>query len=271
MDDHPSINIQLIPLGKNKGVGHARNVGLSNCSGEYVFFLDSDDFINPQVLLKMLVHLKENPEEDLVFCDTVDLVDKELQSKSIFSFLNYFNINKDMSNINKIEFPAICFGGVCWRYLIKKQFLDYHGIKFGENGWGEDIFFTSQIYKNMTSFGVIKDVGLYHRIYSGATSTINVPMVIQFNETYLNILKKYNFNNSVLTVEVLYIYIPRIFSSLDLSLKEFKKLFDKLLNVIFKNNEMPLLFPYNLFYQCILNEDEEQYYNFKKITKSKNT
>ena len=53
-DNIPSIKIISQ---KNKGLGGARNTGIKNASGEYLLFLDSDDFLLPNVL-KELYELK---------------------------------------------------------------------------------------------------------------------------------------------------------------------------------------------------------------------
>ena len=52
----------------NGGVADARNVGLEKVSDEYVFFVDSDDFIHNKTLETLLRALTEN-DADLVFCD----------------------------------------------------------------------------------------------------------------------------------------------------------------------------------------------------------
>ena len=53
---------------KNAGVSAARNAGLSVASGEYITFVDSDDFIDPQMYEKMLA-VAEKYDCDVVMCD----------------------------------------------------------------------------------------------------------------------------------------------------------------------------------------------------------
>ena len=52
---------------ENEGQGVARNVGLDNAQGEYISFVDSDDFIKRDMLEK-LYNKAENNDLDLVMC-----------------------------------------------------------------------------------------------------------------------------------------------------------------------------------------------------------
>ena len=53
---------------KNAGVAAARNVGLDLATGDYITFVDSDDYIRPQMYEKML-KCAQNNHCDLVMCD----------------------------------------------------------------------------------------------------------------------------------------------------------------------------------------------------------
>ena len=53
---------------ENKGLATARNVGISNTTGEYILPLDADDIIAPTYIEKAIARFIENPETKLVYC-----------------------------------------------------------------------------------------------------------------------------------------------------------------------------------------------------------
>lgn len=56
----------IIDYGENKGVSYARNAGIEASSGEYLVFIDSDDYIYPKVFNKIVDNYL-NGEYDLIF------------------------------------------------------------------------------------------------------------------------------------------------------------------------------------------------------------
>ena len=65
--DNPDMNIQLHRVEPNRGISGGRNTGISLTTGEYVCFLDADDYWCPEKLHTVKEYISENPESD-VFC-----------------------------------------------------------------------------------------------------------------------------------------------------------------------------------------------------------
>ena len=63
-------NLKLINQ-KNAGVSTARNNGIKNADGEFLFFLDSDDWLDPY-LLEMMINYAEKNNLDLVACSHIE-------------------------------------------------------------------------------------------------------------------------------------------------------------------------------------------------------
>jgi glycosyltransferase involved in cell wall biosynthesis len=53
---------------ENKGMGYARNFGISKAKGDYILALDADDIINPQYLVLAWKKMQENPNLGVVYC-----------------------------------------------------------------------------------------------------------------------------------------------------------------------------------------------------------
>ena len=56
---------------KNGGVSSARNYGLKHAKGEFIFFLDSDDFISENFLERLIEPMIENKDIDITYCDNI--------------------------------------------------------------------------------------------------------------------------------------------------------------------------------------------------------
>lgn len=74
-DNTQQVAESFIPRGvrvvnqKNMGVGGVRNTGIKIANGEYIAFLDADDFYLPEKIEKSVRFLQEHPEFDLMYCN----------------------------------------------------------------------------------------------------------------------------------------------------------------------------------------------------------
>ena len=117
----------------NGGLGHARNTGLEAAKGEYVLFVDSDDYLTPGAVEEMLDVLERNPGTDAVVFDLmyVDEEGRELRCVRGTEHEREFSFDADPTFL----FSAHNAVNKLWR---RELFLST-GIRFPDRLWFEDL------------------------------------------------------------------------------------------------------------------------------------
>ena len=148
----------------NKGIGYNRNLGIKKAKGEYVCFIDSDDYVKEDFISKMYNYSKEN-NLDLCVCDYVNVDEKgntlEEFNLSNFGITNYEENNKILCEINL---------GPCNK-LFKKDMLTKNKIEFSEKLKYEDLSFVALSIKNSTKIGKINEQLNYFTVHKNSETT----------------------------------------------------------------------------------------------------
>lgn len=140
-----------------KGVSSARNFGLENSCGDYISFIDSDDFIQPQMYEFLLRAILENNCEMSVcrYEKTSEFISKNFNynSRECFAeeFVNFYDI--DFVSRNELTLTSACMK------LIKKDLLK-KCEKFLKYRIGEDTIFCADLWTKTDKIFLI-DLPLY--------------------------------------------------------------------------------------------------------------
>ena len=134
--------IKLIELSERKGQGYARNRGIEIATGEYIGFVDSDDFIKHDMYDVLYNKAKEN-DNDITMCQSVeydDVTGKYIQS-DYYSLapLNSFSDNVFTAEDSKQVILDI--NVALWNKIYKRSYLLGIGEKFPEGFIYEDLPF----------------------------------------------------------------------------------------------------------------------------------
>lgn len=150
---------------KNSGVAAARNFGLSVAEGEYVLFVDSDDYIDCKMVEFMVDAIGEN---DVVICrekafsDENEFENVPVQAEK-YTLDRIENRNELVSHFaDEFTGPA----GWPWNKLYRKTLIGNN--RFIDGRFMEDLFFNSDVFKNVKKAVWISDRLYYYRQRQGS-------------------------------------------------------------------------------------------------------
>ena len=152
----------------NAGPSVARNKGLSRARGEYVIFLDADDFFEP-ALIERLYNLATRKKLDVVIA-TYDLYNNATGKFSPMIGSEHGELLDGGKITSKSEHPDKIFQvatGYVWNKLFKRSFLFDKNIRFHPDLYVfEDMYFVCAALSLAERVGKDSRVLVHHRIYS---------------------------------------------------------------------------------------------------------
>lgn len=149
----------------NGGISDARNVGVLAATGEYILFLDSDDFWrHDDFLMKLSKVVLEQPELDVINFGWVKYYPS---SQTYVQDARNFNLerNKHQSSIEyvKILLENDLYVACPWNKCIKKSFLSKHLIQFKKGFKSEDMDWCGQILSAKPNMGCFENSSYVYR------------------------------------------------------------------------------------------------------------
>lgn len=153
----------------NHGLAYVRNVGIENAKGSYISFVDSDDFIDENMILYLYESLK-NEKCDVSICNRIHYYDY----KKIFKYIYYNKKNNDDivvydrdSSLKELCSFRIFDMSMCGKIFDINLFKN---IKFPEGKLSEDAYVMYKIIDKCNSVSYINDALYYYRQRKGSIS-----------------------------------------------------------------------------------------------------
>lgn len=115
---------------ENAGPGTARNTGIREAKGEYIFFCDSDDYIAKNVL-GGLYNIAHKQHLDMLFHQIIRIKEGEIVENPIRDFDNYVTFSSGKEYFG-LPFKDIITTGV-WQFIIKRNFIKQANLFFPSN------------------------------------------------------------------------------------------------------------------------------------------
>lgn len=151
---------------KNGGVSSARNQGLALAKGEYIIFVDSDDFLEKEIIEKAIDEIKEK-DVDLVIWNALEV------NNGITKKCKRINIKQNLDNSIKAALVANYYEDfywgdyirAVWGKMFKASLIKKNNLKFNEQLYiGEDAVFMMQYVSWTKKIKSINEYGYFYRI-----------------------------------------------------------------------------------------------------------
>lgn len=154
-DYHGDIDFSLVHHEHNKGLSGARNTGIKKATGEYLYFLDSDDTITHDCIERLVALAEKYPGVEVVQGSTMShlsqwlMLDVSLPEYSD----NYLWIQR--------YWPA--FFKTAWNKMVKRQMIVEHQVYFAEGLIHEDDIWNFLLAKCVHTIALCFEVTYHYR------------------------------------------------------------------------------------------------------------
>lgn len=178
---------------KNGGLSDARNAGLDVCTGEWIGFVDSDDYIDKNMYLKLYKAAVENAS-DISVCHFINAENGKFDKKRLTSKM-IFDSKDDM--IHQVFSRGRGTLSACLK-LYKKHI--FNGLRFPKGINFEDAYIILSVIKNAFRMTVIVDNLYFYRKRTGS-----ITKAITWNKHMWDGIFVYKYNLAILQKEYPYL------------------------------------------------------------------
>ena len=182
------IQFHIIHNEENSGLSISRNNGMKIAKGDFIFFLDSDDYISDDCIEKLMNAICEHPEVEVVKGNHTDSCHETIISAHIpFSIIK----KRKLMKLFFLEYIPC----MAWNTLISRELIEKYNITFTPHIIYEDVLWSFYLFRETNSFLIIPDITLFYEINPHSITHSEQKDEEQHIRSYITILK--DFHNHV--------------------------------------------------------------------------
>lgn len=195
-------NIVLINK-KNEGVAIARNIGLKKATGDYIFWIDSDDWLDDNCI-KCIKDTIEKTNSDIILFDFYNVNKKNINPCFIFEKSKILSKKEIL-----IEVAQDSFRSLLWRTVVKRDI--YENIHFPEGvQMMEDFSIYHLLFHKAKTFYYIRKPLYYYRLVNNSLSQKKKDVMLIYN---ISLQREEFFRKNYPEIEEKYRLVPVLSAS----------------------------------------------------------
>lgn len=167
LEEFKEDRIKIHNIANNRGVSFCRNYGLKNACGKYIYFIDSDDYLEETILKRAYEELCLNPSDMLIFpyhlyMETKKRVKRDNSKRMLKPIVNFkkpFCVQSSTKELLELSYEV-------WNKIFNRDFLCNSSIFFKEDlGFSEDLVFYCDILAHAKTATYLDAAGYYYRFF----------------------------------------------------------------------------------------------------------
>lgn len=214
---------------ENQGLSMARNAGIEVATGEYITFLDSDDYVDSKMYSSMLEKAEEN-NFDLVVCGLKMLYPNYELNVS-------HGLSKDCNSKDEVKEVMYNIYPAAWNKIYKEVIGN---LRYKKGVWFEDFEFLYRLLPYVKSIGIVNEYYYYYLQREGSITYVYNSKLYDFLYNLDGLVEYYKNNGfyNEYKEELEYTYVRYLFATFIKRLakmkdkKEFKKGVDTVLKAV---------------------------------------
>lgn len=164
------IRFRIVHHTENLGLSEARNTGIKEANGDYIYFLDSDDSIIPECIEMMVGSLMKYPDAQIVFAGAET-------SNDMFKWLDYTkkqlpDYSDDHEWLQRSMLKRYDFGMTAWNKLISRSFMQENNLSFVGGLVHEDEAWNFDLSKYIQSAAFVKYNTYMYNIHDNSITVV---------------------------------------------------------------------------------------------------